>query len=134
VKSSTRPQYQRRKRILELIREGTRAGSLPNYGHFMRELAVSRRTVIRDRVEAEKGALAASITGRTSVFSGRAVWIRVPFGLAAAYAAPERNQAQKIVLRPLCEGERPVAISVTAASAARQPAKFSSSSLLGRRS
>jgi hypothetical protein len=46
-------------RDLELIREGTRAGSLPNCGHFMRELAVSRRTVMRDRVEAEEGALAA---------------------------------------------------------------------------
>jgi hypothetical protein len=46
---------------------------------FMRELAVYRRTVMRDLVEAEEGALAASITERTSVFSGRAVWIRVPF-------------------------------------------------------
>ena len=48
MKSSTRPQYQRRQRILELIREGRHAGSLPNCGHFMRELAVSRRTVMRD--------------------------------------------------------------------------------------
>ena len=67
----------------------------------MRELAVSRRTVMRDMVEAEEGARAAQflqpgvgdfIEGvelvseasmrnaeRTSVFSGRAVWIRVPF-------------------------------------------------------
>jgi predicted DNA-binding transcriptional regulator YafY len=48
MKSATRPQYHRLQRILELIREGTRSGSLPNCGHFMRELAVSRRTVMRD--------------------------------------------------------------------------------------
>ena len=48
VKSSTRPQYHRLQRILELIREGTRAGSLPNCGHFIRELEVSRRTLMRD--------------------------------------------------------------------------------------
>jgi predicted DNA-binding transcriptional regulator YafY len=33
---------------LELIREGTRTGSLPNCGHFIRELEVSGRTVMRD--------------------------------------------------------------------------------------
>lgn len=48
VKTATRPQYHRLQRILELIREGTRTGSLPNCGHFTRELEVSRRTVLRD--------------------------------------------------------------------------------------
>ena len=31
-----------------MIHEGTRTGSLPNCGHFTRELAVSRRTHMRD--------------------------------------------------------------------------------------
>lgn len=48
MKTATRPQYHRLQRILELIREGTRAGSLPNCGHFTRELEVSRRTLMRD--------------------------------------------------------------------------------------
>ena len=48
MRSSTRPQYHRLQRILELIREGTRAGSLPNCGHCIRELEVSRRTLMRD--------------------------------------------------------------------------------------
>jgi len=48
MKTATRPQYHRLQRILELIREGTRAGSLPNCGHFTLELAVSRRTLMRD--------------------------------------------------------------------------------------
>jgi proteasome accessory factor B len=48
MKTATRPQYHRLQRILELIREGTRAGSLPNCGHFVRELGVSRRTLMRD--------------------------------------------------------------------------------------
>jgi len=48
MKTATRPQYHRLQRILELIREGTRNGSLPNCGHFVRELEVSRRTVMRD--------------------------------------------------------------------------------------
>jgi predicted DNA-binding transcriptional regulator YafY len=48
MRSSTRPEYHRLQRILELIREGTRAGSLPNCGHFTRELEVSRRTLMRD--------------------------------------------------------------------------------------
>ena len=48
MKTTTRPQYPRLQRILELIREGTRAGSLPNCGHFIRELEVSRRTLMRD--------------------------------------------------------------------------------------
>jgi hypothetical protein len=48
MKSATRPQYHRVQRILELIREGTRSGCLPNCHHFMRELEVSRRTLMRD--------------------------------------------------------------------------------------
>ena len=48
MKTATRPQYHRLQRILEMIREGARAGSPPNCGHFTRELAVSRRTVMRD--------------------------------------------------------------------------------------
>jgi predicted DNA-binding transcriptional regulator YafY len=31
-----------------MVREGTRAGSLPNCGHFIHELEVSRRTLMRD--------------------------------------------------------------------------------------
>ena len=49
MKTATRPQYHRLQRILELIREGTRTGSLPNCGHFIGELEVSRRTLMRDR-------------------------------------------------------------------------------------
>jgi predicted DNA-binding transcriptional regulator YafY len=48
MKTATRPQYHRLQRILEIIREGTRAGSLPNCRHFTRELEVSRRTLMRD--------------------------------------------------------------------------------------
>ena len=48
MKTATRPQYHRLQRILEMVREGTRAGSLPNCGHFIRELEVSRRTLMRD--------------------------------------------------------------------------------------
>ena len=48
MKTAARPQYHRLQRILELIREGTRSGSLPNCGHFTCELEVSRRTVMRD--------------------------------------------------------------------------------------
>lgn len=47
MKTASRPQYHRLRRILEMIREGTRTGSLPNCGHFKRELEVSRRTVMR---------------------------------------------------------------------------------------
>ena len=48
MKTATRPQYYRLRRILEMIGEGTRAGSLPNCRHFIRELEVSRRTLMRD--------------------------------------------------------------------------------------
>ena len=45
---NTRPQYYRLRRLLELIREGTRTQRLPNNTDFRRELGVSRRTVMRD--------------------------------------------------------------------------------------
>jgi proteasome accessory factor B len=48
MKNATRPQYYRLRRILEMIREGTRTGSLPNCGQFTRELEVSRHTLMRD--------------------------------------------------------------------------------------
>jgi proteasome accessory factor B len=48
MKTATRPQYHRLRRILEMIREGTRTGSLPNGSDFSRELEVSRRTLMRD--------------------------------------------------------------------------------------
>jgi proteasome accessory factor B len=48
MKIATRPQYHRLQRILEMVREGTRAGSFPNCGDFARELEVSRRTLMRD--------------------------------------------------------------------------------------
>ena len=44
----SRPQYHRIHRILELIRQGTRTGVLPNATSFRRELGVSWRTAIRD--------------------------------------------------------------------------------------
>jgi len=40
-----------------MVREGTRAGSRPNCGHFIRELAVSRRTLMRDLDFLRAGAL-----------------------------------------------------------------------------
>jgi len=40
MRPATRPQYHRLQRILEMIREGTRTGCLPNCGHFIRELEV----------------------------------------------------------------------------------------------
>ena len=48
IKIASRPQYHRLRRILEMIREGTRTGSLPNCRHFARELGVARRTIQRD--------------------------------------------------------------------------------------
>lgn len=44
----TRPQYHRIRRILEMIREGTRTGDYPNASDFSRELEVSWITVMRD--------------------------------------------------------------------------------------
>ena len=43
-----RPQRQRQRRILEMIRAGTRNGKLPNAGDFMAELEVCRRTICYD--------------------------------------------------------------------------------------
>jgi predicted DNA-binding transcriptional regulator YafY len=48
MKTATRPQYHRLQRILELIRQGTRSGTVPNCREFMGELEVSRRTLMRD--------------------------------------------------------------------------------------
>ncbi|MEI7732613.1 MAG: WYL domain-containing protein [Verrucomicrobiota bacterium] len=48
MKAVTRPQYHRIRRMLELIREGTRSGQLPNRGDFCRELEISARTAARD--------------------------------------------------------------------------------------
>jgi predicted DNA-binding transcriptional regulator YafY len=48
MKTATRPQYHRLRRILEMVREGTRTGALPNCSDFTRELGVSRRTAMRD--------------------------------------------------------------------------------------
>jgi hypothetical protein len=48
MKFSSRPQYYRLRRIVEMIREGMRAGKYPNATAFRRELEVSRRTVMRD--------------------------------------------------------------------------------------
>lgn len=48
MKNISRPQYYRVKRILEMVREGTRTGRYPNAGTFCGELGVSRPTVMRD--------------------------------------------------------------------------------------
>ena len=44
----TRPQYHRIRRILEIIRNGTRTGILPSTSVMSGDLGVSRRTVMRD--------------------------------------------------------------------------------------
>jgi predicted DNA-binding transcriptional regulator YafY len=48
MKNLLRPQYHRLRRILELIREGTRTGAYANAGDFCAELEVCRRTILRD--------------------------------------------------------------------------------------
>lgn len=48
MKKTLRPQYHRIRRILEMIREGTEGGRLPNARDFGEELGVSRPTVMRD--------------------------------------------------------------------------------------
>jgi proteasome accessory factor B len=48
MRKTSRPQYARIRRILEMIREGGRRGVLPNAVDFCRELEVSRPTVMRD--------------------------------------------------------------------------------------
>lgn len=45
---ASRPQYHRLQRILEMIREGSCDGRPANCRHFMTELEVSRRTLMRD--------------------------------------------------------------------------------------
>ncbi|MFC1463163.1 helix-turn-helix transcriptional regulator, partial [Verrucomicrobiota bacterium] len=48
MKTKSRPQYYRVRRVLEMVREGTQSGYLANSSDFRRELGVSRRTVARD--------------------------------------------------------------------------------------
>jgi len=50
MRITSRPQYHRLRRILEMLREASRNGSFPNCGDFRRELEVSRRTIMRDLV------------------------------------------------------------------------------------
>ncbi|MDA1277187.1 MAG: hypothetical protein O2960_24515 [Verrucomicrobia bacterium] len=45
---ASRPQYYRIKRIVDMVREGSEGGYLPNRGDFRRELEVSPRTLARD--------------------------------------------------------------------------------------
>ena len=48
MKTKSRPQYYRIRRVLEMVREGTQSGYLANSSDFKEELGVSRRTVARD--------------------------------------------------------------------------------------
>jgi len=48
MQPASRPQYYRIKRIVDMVREGSEAGYLPNRGDFRRELEVSPRTLARD--------------------------------------------------------------------------------------
>ena len=48
MKTKSRPQYYRIRRVLEMVREGTQSGYLANSSDFKNELGVSRRTVARD--------------------------------------------------------------------------------------
>ena len=48
MKTASRPQYYRIKCIVDMVREGSAAGYLPNRGDFRRELEVSPRTLARD--------------------------------------------------------------------------------------
>ena len=48
MKTKSRPQYYRIRRVLEMVREGTKSGYLANSSNFKDELGVSRRTVARD--------------------------------------------------------------------------------------
>ena len=48
MKTKSRPQYYRIRRVLEMVREGTQSGYLTNSSDFKEELGVSRRTVARD--------------------------------------------------------------------------------------
>jgi tetratricopeptide (TPR) repeat protein len=48
MKNFTRPKYARIRQILEMIREGTRAGRYPNATDFRNRLGIPRRTLMRD--------------------------------------------------------------------------------------
>jgi len=48
VKAGSRPQYYRIRRMVQMVREGTESGYLPNSSNFMKEFGVSRRTIARD--------------------------------------------------------------------------------------
>ena len=48
MKASSRPQYYRIRRMVQMVREGAETGYLPNSSDFMKEFEVSRRTVARD--------------------------------------------------------------------------------------
>ena len=48
MKANSRPQYYRIRRMVQMVREGTERGYLPNSSDFMEEFEVSRRTVARD--------------------------------------------------------------------------------------
>ena len=48
MKAGSRPQYYRIRRMVQMVREGTETGYLPNSSDFTKEFGVSRRTVARD--------------------------------------------------------------------------------------
>jgi proteasome accessory factor B len=48
MKTGSRPQYYRIRRMVRMVREGAETGYLANSSDFMREFGVSRRTVARD--------------------------------------------------------------------------------------
>ena len=47
MKAGSRPQYYRIRRMVQMVREGSETGCLPNSRDFMGEFGVSRRTVAR---------------------------------------------------------------------------------------
>jgi len=48
MKTGSRPQYYRIRRMVQMVREGAETGYLANSSNFMKEFEVSRRTVARD--------------------------------------------------------------------------------------
>ena len=48
MKAGSRPQYYRIRRMVQMVREGSETGCLPNSRDFMGDFGVSRRTVARD--------------------------------------------------------------------------------------
>ena len=48
MRTKSRPQYYRIRRVLEMVREGTQSGYPANSSDFKRELGVSRRTMAQD--------------------------------------------------------------------------------------